>query len=473
MTADHPSPGSIEFEQSAARTVEEIERILKASPELGEHLRHFEPGACIMREGEANHALFVLLEGSLTLFKRLPEGGRLEVSKHRRGELVGVHSFATDNRSLCTAQAQKPVRAICLGPSLLDSLPTAFPELHRLVQRLIVANLAGRYRSAVNLQIELSEANRELTETRNRLIHQEKLATLGQLAAGIAHEVNNPVSAMQRHADTLLQLLPELLERAAPKKSAAYWEAGLASAGTISGQRDAMELLAQNYSAHPRALLRRVAALPEALHAGVLGKPGSSRAASKGLVLLAIFECAFLLRHLDASASQVAHIVAKLKEYARPVTLDLEEVDISESIENTFVVLNPLISRHDLHADLPTGLMVEARGASLAQIWTNLIKNACEAMDYGGELHVRAFADGQNVIIEIADKGPGIPDFLRKRVFEVNFTTKTGDENFGLGLGLSITRSLVKEHNGTLQIFDTPGGGCTFRVSLPRHPPAL
>jgi signal transduction histidine kinase len=120
-----------------------------------------------------------------------------------------------------------------------------------------------------------------------------------------------------------------------------------------------------------------------------------------------------------------------------------------------------------LHAELAVGLTVSARATSLTQIWTNLIKNACEAMDDHGVLRVRAFRSGDHAVVEISDNGPGIPEDLRKKIFDVNFTTKTGGENFGLGLGLSITGSLVKENDGILELTDTPGGGCTFRVKFP------
>jgi len=447
--------------------VEAIQHLVAANPELMSHLRDFAVGARPIEEGAPNHRLFVILEGALALFKNLPGGGVIEVSRHGRGDLVGVHSFATDNRSFCTAEAVEPTRALRLGPSLLESLPTNYPELHRLVQRLIVANLAMRYRSAVQLQVQLSEANRELTETRNRLIHQEKLAVLGQLAAGVAHEVNNPVAAILRHSDTLKELLPPLLESAAPGLAAEFWRAGLDSPGSLATQREAMEALTAAYPALPRAALRQVAAIPPDLRTKVLGKPGATSVTANGTALIAIFECAFLLRHMGTGAHQISHLVKKLKEYARPASIDPEVVDIRESIEGTFVVLNPLINRHQLSAMLTPGLNVSARATSLTQIWTNLIKNACEAMESGGTLSVRAFANNGRALVEIQDTGPGIPEELKHRIFEVNFTTKTGGENFGLGLGLSITRSLINENDGVLELTETPGGGCTFRVSFP------
>jgi signal transduction histidine kinase len=452
---------------SPESTVEAIQHLVDANPELAVHLRDFAVGARPIEEGAPNHRLFVILDGALALFKSLPGGGNIEVSRHGRGDMVGVHSFATDNRSFCTAEAVEPTRALRLGPSLLESLPTTYPDLHRLVQRLIVANLAGRYRSAVQLQVQLSEANRELTETRNRLIHQEKLAVLGQLAAGVAHEVNNPVAAIQRHSETLKELLPALLESAAPGLAAEFWSAGLASPGSLATQRDAMETLAAAYPAMSRAIIRRVAALPPQLYSKVIGKPTSANPPPQGAALIAIFECAFLLRHMGSGAQQISHLVKKLKEYARPASIDPEVVDVSESIEGSFVVLNPLINRHQLSALLPHGLKVSGRATSLTQIWTNLIKNACEAMESGGTLSVQAFEKNGCAVVEISDDGPGIPEELKHRIFDVNFTTKTGGENFGLGLGLSITRSLINENEGALELKETPGGGCTFRVSFP------
>lgn len=470
MTDNNLPQETSTFGSRAEATISEIQHLVDQNPELAANVVDFSLGEKVIQEGAPNHALFVLIKGTLSLSKRLPGNENLEVSRHSRGELVGVHSFAIDNRSFCTVQAIEPTRVLRLGPSLLESLPSTYPELHRLIQRLIVANLAGRYRSAVRLQIQLSEANRELTETRNQLIHQEKLATLGQLAAGVAHEVNNPVAAIQRHTDTLCQILPSLLEYAAPDQAAVFWNAGFVSPGAIANQRERMETLVGAYPSQSRSLLRRVAALPQELHADVLGASGSSISPPAGIALLSIFECAFLLRHLSSSANQISHLVTKLKDYARPASMDRELVDIRESIESTFVVLNPLINRHELHADLASGIMVSARASSLAQIWTNLIKNACEAMTDGGKLGVIAYVSTAHAVIEICDNGPGIPEEIRNRIFDVNFTTKTGGENFGLGLGLSITRSLVKENDGKLEFSEMPRGGCLFRVTFPLAP---
>lgn len=450
-------------DRQTLRALSEIENLLVSSPELAAQLRTFDPDRVVLEEGVPNHALFIILEGSLVLLKTLSDGSRVEVSRHRRGELIGVNSFATDTPSFCTAVTAEPTRVLKFGPTLLESLPTSFPKMHRIVQKLIVANLASRYRTAVSLQLDLAASNRALTETRNRLVHQEKLATLGQLAAGVAHEVNNPIAAIQRHRDTLSTLLSDLLAGPLPDGVPDFWAAGIQARGSLSEQRQVMEHLAGSFPNQPRALLRRVSALPEVLRERVL-----YRSKIDGEKLLATFECAFLLNHLGSCADQIADLVAKLKDYARPASLAPEPVDIRESIENSFVVLNPMLRKCELISELPAGLIVHARPTSLTQIWTNLIKNACEAMGDGGILRVTAAAEGDWIAVEIADNGPGIPDEIRSRIFDVNFTTKTGGEHFGLGLGLSITKSLIEENNGRLALRETPGGGSTFEIRLPR-----
>jgi|GEM_PF-2215119 len=300
MTYGNPPIEWPAFDPHAEESVAGIRRLVATNPELKANLCDFPIDEQVVKEGAPNHAEYVLLDGMLALFKQMPGSGNVEVSRHGRGELVGGHSFATDNRSFCPAQTVEPASALKLGPALM-----------------------------------------------------------------------------------------------------------------------------------------------------------------------AIFESAFLLRHLGASAQQISRLVTKLKENARPASAAREIVDIRESIESTFAVLNPLINRHELHAELDLGLTVSALATSMTQIWTNLIKNACEAMDDQGVLWVRASRSGDHAVVEISNNGPGIPQDLQKKIFDVNFTTKPGGENFGFGLGLSITRSLVKENDRLLELMDTPGGGCTFRVKFP------
>lgn len=448
-----------------------LRHLAETEPSLAAHIADHRPGDVLLREGEPNNALFILLAGELALYKTT--AGAAEptlISTHGPGDLLGVNSIATREPAFTTARVLTLLRCLRLDTATLAALPDAHPEFHELLQKLIAANLAVRYRAAVRLQLHLAQANAELTETRNQLVHQEKMAVLGQLVAGLAHELNNPAAALARQRDHLAETLAALLARALPAGWIDYWQAGETSPAAAGdpAARARLETLETDRPSLPRSLLRRLAALPAPLAAALLPPRYASTLTPEAETRLAVFETAHLLRAQQAASAQISHLVASLKNYARPASAGPERVNLRANIENTLLILGPGLETTDLATDLAPDLEVHARGGDLSQIWTNLVRNAAEAMGPGGRLLITARrASPTEAEVAIIDHGPGIPPALRERIFELNFTTKTGRENFGLGLGLSISRSLACQHGGTLAYRETPGGGGTFLVRLP------
>ncbi len=434
------------------------------------------PQSILLREGEVNSSLFVVLDGQYALFKVRADGTDVQVSVHGAGDLLGVNSYATRKRSFCSARALTEMRCLRLDETFLLKLPERNPGIARLIDRLIAVNLASRYRKAVRLQLELAEANQELTETRNLLIHREKLATLGQLVAGLAHELNNPVAAMLRECDhlntTLETLLPRVFEN---PEWHDFLEAGR-KAGALAGSvdRKILDALEHRFSGLGRGVLRRIARLPEGLRERFLKSVHQGAALSgESSAMLDAFDVGLLLHALQISAQQVNHLVEGLKRYSRPANSNPEVVNLGESISNSLIILGNLTKSHSVELQIEENLFVNARAGDLGQIWTNLIKNACEAMRDSGVLRIEAFQQGDRHIVKIIDHGSGIPAALYEKVFEINFTTKTGAEHFGLGLGLSITKSLITSLKGELAIENTVGGGATFIVTIPAGAPLV
>ncbi len=454
----------------AAALADRLRHLAETEPALRLYVRDHAPGDELLREGVPNDSLYALLQGEIALFKKTAGPEPIRVSTHGPGDLLGVHSISTGRPAFTTARVLTPLRCLRLDTVALADLPASHPEFHQLLQELITANLAGRYRSAVRLQLHLAEANAELTETRNQLVHQEKMAVLGQLVAGLAHELNNPAAALARQRDHLADTLVGLFGCALPAGWLDYWQAGETAppAASDPAARARLEKLDTQRPALPRPLQRRLAALPEPLAAALLPPRDAAELAPDAATRLAVFETAHLLHAQQAAAAQISHLVASLKNYARPGSAGPERVNLRANLENTLLILGSSLEHTDVSTALEPDLEVHARGGDLSQVWTNLVRNAAEAMGPGGKLEISARRlSPAEVEVCIIDHGPGIPPALRDRVFELNFTTKTGRENFGLGLGLSITRTLVAQHGGHLAVRDTPGGGATFAVRLP------
>ena len=177
-----------------------------------------------------------------------------------------------------------------------------------------------------------------------------------------------------------------------------------------------------------------------------------------------------LLTEIAESTRRVSGLVAAVRSYSQLDRATLQVIDVTEGIESTLVVLGHKLGegitvQRDYGPDLP---QIEAIPSELNQVWTNLIDNAIDAMDGQGTLSLTTRLDGDDMVVEVADTGPGMPPEVQARVFEPFFTTK--DVGRGTGLGLDIShRIVVDRHRGAIDIESTPGG-TVMRVTLPRRP---
>jgi signal transduction histidine kinase len=319
-------------------------------------------------------------------------------------------------------------------------------------------------------------------------VQTEKLAALGKLSAGLAHELNNPAAAAQRTAGTLREAFQTFRDAAARLNS---HELSAAQRGAIP----ALETeLAQRASAPLDSLERSDC---EGLVTAGLERRGVERAWELAPILVnagcdvkwldgvaeqfpqeALTDLLAriagsvviggLLEEIEHSTNRITELVRAVKEYTYMDQGPEQEVDIHHALENTLIMLRYRLKhgvevKLDFDRNLPR---VYAHGSELNQVWTNLIDNAIDAMNGKGELRLRTARELERVLVEIADNGPGIPSEILDHIFEPFFTTK-GVGN-GIGLGLDTARRIVSEHGGEISVDSTPGSTC-FQVRLPIH----
>ena len=327
-----------------------------------------------------------------------------------------------------------------------------------------------------------------LRQVEEALRNAEKMATLGTLAAGVAHELNNPAAAAARGADQLRDAFGKLQEAFVPLTQVHL--TGERAGALIELVRQDRERTAHASLIDPLTRSDLEAELEEWLDESDVAESwelapalvslgyntrelervarewGDNTPAVVAWIARAQPVLA-LAREIEEATRRISEIVKALKTYSFDGQVPVRAVDVIEGIENTLVMLRTKLKdgvtvRRDYAADLPH---IEAYGAELNQVWTNLIDNAVDAMGGKGTIVVRARSDRDAVVVEIEDDGPGIPNRVRQRIFDPFFTTK--EPGKGTGLGLSTSRNIVvKKHGGTIDVESRPGS-TKFIVRLP------
>lgn len=463
----------------AQRLSAAIDRALGRRPRLT-----LDAGTRLTHQNAPVNGVFVIRSGSVAL-DRSTTLGEIRLHHASTGPVVGLLSLAQQRRAFFTARATTEVEVLHLDLEQLDRALRIEPEVGAAMAAASVRALARRLRRAEQLQLEKRKLNQDLEDERQRLadalgaletarlelVEQARFATLGELAAGVAHELNNPVAALSRAASFVAEDVDRLLadhprgEVARTAMQAARTRPALRAAD----ERAARRTLEQRFD--DGDLARRLVA------AGITDPDLARRLGAQDPTTMQVLESAAslgtALRNLDVGSTRIAELVDSLKAYARPDVEPIDGVDLNDRIDDTLrLVAHRLdgteVVRH--YGDIP---LVRARPGPLDQVWTNLLVNAAESLDGGGHIDVMTDApDARHVRVRIIDDGPGIDPGLVPKLFEPRFTTKHGQVRYGLGLGLPIAKRTVEAHGGRIELDTEPGRTCVT-VTLPvAGPPA-
>ena len=434
---------------------------------LVEHVEDlsYEAGDIISNKGDAAEYLIVVLEGEIQA--RSPNVSTYIAAA---GTITGLLPQSRMTVMSRTVSAAVRTRVARLHRKHFEEMLSVIPQL----SSRLLGVMADRIRDV----------------TRND-IQQEKLAALGKLSAGLAHELNNPAAAARNAAISIRRLLDQ--------HRASEVSLNSVSLGADVWQKiTALEDLAIRRAAACTALdavtrSDREEQLGEALTAAGVANPWdlTSELVDAGLDvtqlkeireavgtqainavltrLASILSLYKLSEEVQESTNRISELVRAIKEYSWMDTSPERDIDIHAGLENTLTIL-----KHRLRGEIrverqydPALPLICAHGGELNQVWTNLIDNAIDALrEATGEklLKIRTAAQSENVLVEILDTGPGIPAEIHDRIFEPFFTTKEQDE--GTGLGLDLVFRIVRKHRGDIRFESRPGRTC-FQVRLP------
>lgn len=420
-------------------------------------------GDTYFRQGDPADAMFVVLEGQLQ--GRGEIGGETVVFAVKAGDVTGLLPFSRMKQFTVSVRAVTDARLLRFPSSLFPELVQKMPEL---TQRLVGL---------------MSDRIREVTRMEQQ---RDRLASLGKLSAGLAHELNNPASAAKRATSQLRDVLKKIKDAShelgrrdltpvqrseIEKLETSFVQSNEIPADplAVSDLEEQIDSLLRSHGQNDlwqlAAELARKNIQPEALESLFATlDAGTARAAL--VRIAASVEIATLLNEIENGTSRISELVRAIKEYTYMDQTPVQNVDIVKSLETTLTIMNHklkhgVVVKRD-YQRIP--LLVNSFGSELNQVWTNIIDNAIDAMGGNGELRIRTYREDNCVVVEIADNGPEIPADIRTHIFEPFFTTKGVGQ--GTGLGLDTVQRIVKKHQGTIQVTSKPGD-TKFQVWLP------
>ena len=447
-----------------ARAVQEDQRLTGAQVgalfDYGRE-RRLEEGEYLFDENGVVDSFYVVVEGEVSI-SRLDGAEETRLTTHGPGEFTGGLAVLTGKRSIHRARANAPTRVIEIDAEAFRRLAVEKPELGDA----FISGLAQRMRV-----------------TQRAFRQHEKLAALGKLSAGLAHELNNPAAAAGRASEELGNAILAAQLRAL-EHDARFSPEGRESLAallhqitsrpasthdplSLSDAEDALALWLEGRGVEDAWDLAPALAAAGVGERDLEGLPASSGGELPGAVrwLAGTLELSGLTQELSVSVGRISRLVGAMKEYTYMDRATLSEVDVAQGLENTLTILGHKLRGVSVAREYEEGLpKVPGRGGELNQVWTNLLDNAADAVAGGGGIRVRAFRDGGAVVVEVEDGGTGIPPEIEGRVFEPFFTTK--EVGSGSGLGLDVVRRVVAGHGGKVHL-ETGSRGTRFTVRLP------
>jgi len=427
-------------------------------------------GTMIGKQGDAEHAYWIMFEGGYRIFQKQADGRDVTLAHVPGYNSFGELPILSNAPTPANVETTEPSRMLKLKESGFWQLMMECPQ----IREKILEAMAWR-----------SQKLREVT------IQQDKLASLGTLAAGLMHELNNPGAAAQRAAKQLRENLVRLQQlslkisrrEGVPSQKqciADLQEQALNHRQTVHlnslEQSDAEEALAEWLEANKIQNAWKIA--PSLVGIG-LDAPqlDCARVQFEGEAfsdvlnwLEALVSSVQLVGTIEESIGRVSELVHAVKSYAYEGKGQLQSVDVNESLHSTLVILGHKLREKqieiekDFAADLPP---IRTGGTGLNQVWTNLLDNAVDALEPHGKIFIRTWEEGKEICVSIADNGSGIPQECQAHIFEPFYTTK--EVGVGTGLGLDIAHRIVAQQYAGHISFTSSPGRTEFHIRLPKE----
>ncbi|MEO1053684.1 MAG: ATP-binding protein [Bacteroidota bacterium] len=439
--------------------LQEIKKVYFNDPEK---MVRFKKGEVLIEQGQHNSRLFLILSGAVSGSLTMGGDGN-EAFRSGKDMFIGVYSFFShDHCSYTTVVAEEDTELAYIDLDILDS--DGFDEgiFYKRFNPIIVREIYSR-------QLLAQKAHKARQNTMLELMEKEKMAVLGQLAAGISHELNNAISVVEQKTSWLADYFQDHILHAETKDVTDYFRKGLEH-GEVLSSRDIRknrkhleEQFPQLNSDQSKRLARMGVTAEDLSHNNketLIALEKRYQAWEKGLTI----------HNLRLAAQHTVHIVKSVKLLGSPSKEHKIPIDIGLSVEKALTLLKSQTREVEVELALQQMGSVIGLEGDFIQVWLNIVKNALESMRDAQTVEPRLSIQSKQVkgfaVISINDNGPGIPDSIKEKVFRPNFTTKVKGLSFGLGLGLSIVEQIVTNYDGKIALDSAPGS-TTFQISIP------
>lgn len=416
-------------------------------------------GEVLMDQGQPNRRLYLIKEGTVTGNVSDEEGEYYELFRSTKGMFVGVYSFFSRTYISATrviAQTNCHLAYIETG-DLLVSDPVKYQKALEDAVQVVVHELSARQQLA-------HEVSMQSRNTMNKLFDADKMATLGQMAAGLAHELNNAIMVLERNTDWLSGRIEELIHERVPQYEA-YYKSGTQNAlplSTLEVRELASEL--QKKRKLDRSIAKKLA------RTGIPMEQLLSENDEELGNLTQYWELGKAFSDMQLAAQHAIHVVKSVKQLGANRSDRQEGLQINETLREAMSILTSPLRTINVQTEFDVLPTINGNSGEFVQVWINIIKNACEAMHQAATpdptILVKTKKGKKNIKITLSDNGPGIPKHIRSKIFQPSFTTKVGGLSFGLGLGLSIVQRLVTSYDGKITVKSQPGE-TSFIIEIP------
>ncbi|MFO7890016.1 MAG: ATP-binding protein [bacterium] len=418
-------------------------------------------GEILMEEGGYNDKLYLVLRGYLKGYVETPDKSNFELFQAPRHKFVGVYSFFSKTfSSSARVVAEEDSEVAYIDPNIKIVPSDKGNSLFEQFMPVVVSDLAQRQQEEQKIGFEKERALK-------KLIQSERLASLGQMATGIAHELNNAIVVLERNTHWLCDKFAHMLEKNY-SEGYKYFKNGLNKGRELSTReiRRQKKNIKKKFSVNEE----------DADKLAALGLDVDSIAdilSNKQISIDTIYhywQLGVSFNDMKIAARLGTNVVTSVKALGGQKSIQKEKCDLNETVKKALTLLSSPLRGFQLSLSLSDLPFVIINKSDWVQVWTNLVKNSIESLnnsDVDNKLiEISSYLKNKNIFVTVRDNGPGIPEEIQQEVFKPNFTTKERGLEFGLGLGLVISERIIRSYKGDIFLSSQPGK-TIFTIKIP------